>query len=189
MEQPRQPQVTQQRRPKTRQTVRQSGSLRCLESENVTKQCIVKFFCLPKCNIELSILENRHFFLTKFILQSANHFLINNCSLFCCSFLTWFGHVPEGKFCLSPLTNCDSDMISQMRRSLFVVTRYDLAKRLYLGPSAIITTCIWYATDLALVALLFSVLHRAVTRANQLETVVHGCILILGLVSVMSLSF
>ena len=67
----------------------------------------------------------------------------------------------EGKFCFSHLTYCDSHMIFQFFCSLFVVTRYDVDGCLNLGPSEITTTCIWQTTRLALVLLLFAVLHRA----------------------------
>ena len=43
----------------------------------------------------------------------------------------------EGKFCFSRLTYSDSYMVFQFFCSLFVVTRYDVARCLNLGPSEI----------------------------------------------------
>ena len=92
----------------------------------------------------------------------------------------------EGKFCFSHLTYNDTDMIFQFFCSLFVVTRYDVDGCLNLGPSEISyhEHLVEHSTRVGV--LLFAVL----TRANQLETAVHGCriLLILGLVYIMSLS-
>ena len=94
----------------------------------------------------------------------------------------------RGKFCFTYLTDCNN-----IATTLFVVTRYDVDRCLNLGPSEMSYHVHLVDHSTRVGVLLFATIrlcYTLLTRANQLETAVHGChiLLILGLVSIMSLS-